>query len=319
VKIRQVIDLPDLVAFHAIQEVSYAHDFTFLPADPIAMLLPRLAEPETRSERVERFLGLEGGVPVGLIDLRIPLLDNLTSGHLDVIVAPGHRGRGHGQALLDAGISLLRAHGRSRFYLESAVEAADRLLTKAGALAGQQAVRRTLDLTAALVPRTPVADGYRLVQYLDRAPDEVVDGIAHLQGRMSTDMPLGELDLEPEVWDAERLREREETLLAENRSCLTTVAVHVATGYVAGVTDLIVNREDPACVDQWATIVDPDHRGYRLGMAVKSWNHPYLLEHWPAAAYINTWNAESNTFMVSVNEALGFQVMDRWTEWQLDT
>lgn len=318
VKIRQVTDLADLEAFHTVMTAGQAHDYVSLPADPFEELLPRLSEPSTRSERLERFLGTVDDVPVGIMDLRYPLLDNLASAHLDVIVHPDHRGRGHGQALLDYGVTAAQKHGRSRFYLESAVEPAARLITKLGAIAGQQAVRRRLDLTAPLRDRVPVPEGYRLVHYLDRAPEEVVDGVAHLQGRMSTDMPLGDLALEPEAWDAARLRDREDDLIAQGRSSASTAAVHRATGYVAGITDLVFNRRDPGPVGQWATIVDPDHRGHRLGLVLKSWNHHYLLEQSPAAEFINTWNAESNSFMVSVNVALGFEVMERWTEWQLD-
>jgi GNAT superfamily N-acetyltransferase len=318
VKIRPVTDLADLRAFHAITSAAHAHDYVSLPAEPFATLLPRLTQPQTRADRVERFLGLEDDVPVGLMDLQLPLLDNVVSAHLDVIVHPDHRGRGHGQALLERGLAEGQRQARSRFYLESSVEPAQRLLTKAGALPAQQAVRRRLDLTAPLHPPSPVPDGYRLVHYRDRAPEDAVDGVAHLQGRMSTDAPVGELGTEPELWDADRLREREDNLLAERRAAVSTAVVHIATNYVAGITDLIVNRDDPTCVDQWATIVDPDHRGRRLGVVLKSWNHPALLEHWPSAAFINTWNAESNTYMVCVNEALGFEVMERWTEWQLD-
>jgi GNAT superfamily N-acetyltransferase len=318
VQIHPVTDLGQLRDYHALMAVSHAHDFVLLPMDPFETLLPRLAEPATRTERVERYVGYDGEVPVGIIDLRLTLLDNLSSARLDVIVHPDHRSRGHGQELLEFAVAAGGRHDRKRFFLESSVEPAERLLTKRGALLGQTAARRRLDLTAPLIEPVPVPPGYRLVQYLDRAPEEVAAGIAHLQGRMSTDAPRGESDVEPELWDTARLREREADLLAERRSSITTLVVHDATGYVAGVTDLIVNRDDPACVDQWATIVDPDHRGHGLGVVLKSWNHPYLLEHWPAASFINTWNAESNTFMIRVNEALGFTLMERWSEWQLD-
>ncbi len=36
-------------------------------------------------------------------------------------------------------------------------------------------------------------------------PDELVDGYAALVARMSTDAPMGGLDIEPEHWDAARI------------------------------------------------------------------------------------------------------------------
>jgi hypothetical protein len=33
---------------------------------------------------------------------------------------------------------------------------------------------------------------------------------------------------------------------------------------------------------------------------------------------MNTWNAESNTHMIAINERLGYRPVEYWTEWQLD-
>jgi GNAT superfamily N-acetyltransferase len=317
-QLQPIVDLAELEAYQAVQQISQAHDYPSLPADPLDQLLPRFHEPETLSTRVERYLGIEGDQPVGVVDLHYSLLDNLTSAHLDVVVLPEQRGRGYGRALLEHGLERGQKNGRHRFFLESAVPAATHLLTQRGALVGQEALRRRLDVTAGLPARVAVPAGYRVVQYVDRAPDDLADGLAHLQHRMSTDMPLGDLALEPEVWDATRLRDNEQETIDGNRLRVSTVAVHDRSGYVAGLTDLIVNRTQPVGAEQWATIVDPDHRGHGLGLVVKSWNHHHLAATSPTTAFVNTWNAASNTFMIRVNEQLGFQVMERWTEWQLD-
>jgi GNAT superfamily N-acetyltransferase len=318
VHLEPIVDLSGLEAYQAVQQISQAHDYLSLPADPLEQLLPRFHEPETLSSRVERYLGLEGDQAVGVLDLNYTLLDNLTSAHIDVVVLPEHRGRGYGRALLEHGLELGQTNGRHRFFLESAVPAATHLLTQRGAIVGQEALRRHLDLTATLPERVPVPAGYRVVQYVDRAPHDLADGLAHLQHRMSTDMPLGDLALEPEVWDAARLRDNEQATIDGNRLRVSTVVVHDPTGYVAGLTDLIVNRAQPVGAEQWATIVDPDHRGHGLGLVLKSWNQQHLAATSPATEFVNTWNAASNTFMIRVNEELGFHVMERWTEWQLD-
>ena len=77
----------------------------------------------------------------------------------------------------------------------------------------------------------------------------------------------------------------------------------------------IVDVTRPTVAD---TIVDPDHRGHGLGLVLKTWNHAFLAESAPGVRWVNTWNARSNTFMIRVNEQLGFEPMETWGEHQLD-
>jgi hypothetical protein len=69
---------------------------------------------------------------------------------------------------------------------------------------------------------------------------------------------------------------------------------------------------------QWNTIVEPTHRGRGLGLVLKSWNHDAVARAHPELRWISTWNAASNSFMIDVNERLGYRVAEKWTEWQLD-
>jgi GNAT superfamily N-acetyltransferase len=68
---------------------------------------------------------------------------------------------------------------------------------------------------------------------------------------------------------------------------------------------------------QWDTLVRSDHRGHRLGLLMKLANLRQVRERSPQTRFLNTWNAESNAPMVSVNERLGFVVVEAWEEWQL--
>ena len=67
---------------------------------------------------------------------------------------------------------------------------------------------------------------------------------------------------------------------------------------------------------QFLTVVDPAHRGHRLGLAVKLANLRYALGHEPALRVIDTWNAAANRHMIAINEALGFRPVDVWSKWQ---
>ena len=51
--------------------------------------------------------------------------------------------------------------------------------------------------------------GYGVVTWRDRIPEEFLDDRALLEQRMSTDAPHGDLPVEEERWDGERVRELE--------------------------------------------------------------------------------------------------------------
>ena len=323
--IAPVLDLAALRDFHEVESAALAHDFVALPADPFDELVPLLDCTPRAGELRLLFLGTEDGVPVGALSMKLPQLDNLSSVNIDGSVHPDHRRRGLASALFGFALEEVRRHGRTRVHVEApwaqdgSEGAAFPILRAAGARPVLDDYRRILDLAAhpAGSPH-PVPQGYRVVQWVDAAPETVVDGCAYLVGRMTVDAPMGDMDYEQEKWDAARYRENEATTLARNRRCVGTAVVHEATGQVAGVTDIGVNRDRTAIAYQWNTIVDPDHRGKQLGLVLKTWNHHFLVQQVPGVTHINTWNAASNTFMVAVNDAVGYHIAEKWTEWQLD-
>ena len=54
-------------------------------------------------------------------------------------------------------------------------------------------------------------------------------------------------------------------------------------------------------------LVDPDHRGHRLGTIVKIENLRRARAHEPALAVVETYNAEANPHMLAINVAMGFR------------
>jgi hypothetical protein len=160
------------------------------------------------------------------------------------------------------------------------------------------------------------AEGYEIVQWVDRAPPELHDNMAFLVGRMSVDAPLEDMTWEPEVWDAERYRSREDTALARGRCRVATAVRHVASGRAVGYTDIGVNPRTEYAY-QWDTIVTDEHRGHRLGLLLKAANLELLRATLPGVRYVNTWNAAANAHMVAINDAVGFRPVERWEAWQL--
>jgi hypothetical protein len=80
---------------------------------------------------------------------------------------------------------------------------------------------------------------------------------------------------------------------------------------------LLFEADDDTHARQRVTIVEPAHRGRRLGLVVKSANHAYTRAHEPGLRVIDAWNAEGNTHMRAVNAMLGFEPVDGWSVFQL--
>ncbi len=82
-------------------------------------------------------------------------------------------------------------------------------------------------------------------------------------------------------------------------------------------SDIGVWKQEPSVAEQWNTIVEPDHRGHRLGLAVKIANLRHLRREVPEALRLETWNANENSRMIEINELLGFQIVERVDEFEL--
>ena len=123
-------------------------------------------------------------------------------------------------------------------------------------------LRRSLDLTALDTDRLATlraeaekaSVGYELVSWTNPCPDDLVDDFAALYARMSTDAPLGDLDIEPEHWDADRVREREATIEDQGRRQIVTAARVGPDGPLVAFTDV---GHHPARPDERVPVVDP--------------------------------------------------------------
>lgn len=166
-------------------------------------------------------------------------------------------------------------------------------------------------------PEPPRAiPGYVVETSVDDTPDAWLEDRVVLQHRMSTDSPVGDLDLREERWDAERLREQRRATRRSNRRAIESVAREVASGRLVGFTQLQVPLADPVLAYQQDTLVLREHRGHGLGAAVKAANLAALRVEFPQVRTLRTWNAEENGPMIAVNEALGYRTTALQREWQ---
>lgn len=197
--------------------------------------------------------------------------------------------------------------------------------TAMGATDALVEVRRRLDigsldeaaLDALLAAAWKRADGYSLVCWSGPTPPEYVADVAYLEGRLLTDAPMGDLDWEPEQVDASRVRGIEAAREARGQRAVRAGMRHDASGRLVAFTELDITGSSPWHAFQQITLVDPGHRGHRLGTIIKIENLRAALAHEPALRAVDTWNAAANTHMIAINEALGFRPVDQWHNWQL--
>jgi GNAT superfamily N-acetyltransferase len=279
----------------------------------------------------EWVLGLLDGVPAGYLEMALPQRDNLGNVNVQLHLLPTYRRRGVGRALAAHAVDRARALGRERLIGITAEQtvAGDVpgacFAASTGAVAALAEVRSRLDV--ATVDRAELdrllkdawtrADGYRLVQWGDRTPDDIVDDVAYLDGRLLGDAPSGDLAWEAEDTDAAKIRAIEAAIRARGRRSLHSGAVHEASGRLVAWSHLVFTGGQDTHAWQNITIVDPDHRGHRLGQIVKIENLAYAHSREPRLQVIDTFNARANAHMIAINEAMGFRRVDGWTQWQL--
>ncbi len=299
--------------------------------DPPMWQLPEIVAALRRPDPVfeyEIYAAVEGEDVVGGLSLDLPLQDNTRIVDIWLAVAPEQRNRGVGAALWDHAVARTRALGRS--ILQTAVEQpigaepqpGIAFVTARGLTLRNVEILRHAPLPipaerlAALAAHAAErAAGYRLESWQGACPERYAEQYARLKAHLSTDAPSGELALEPEVWDVDRLRASEAMTTAQGRTVLTTVALG-GNSELAGHTQISTAEHEPGHCYQWDTLVLRAHRGHRLGLALKTANHARLAESYPELTRISTWNAAQNGPMIAINETMGYRPVEETQEWQ---
>jgi len=272
----------------------------------------------------------EGEQLIGVSHLAYPMLDNTHLGILVVMVHPDHRRRGAGTALLHESIEHGRERGRTTFVSEANMPFQDpqtspgsMFLAKHGFARATLEIHRLLELPAAMshlddlgTQAASHARDYRFVSFGDRVPDDILEGYCALQIAFNSEAPLGDLDIEPEVWDEARVRGSEERFEKQGRHQRRTVAL-APDGTVVALTEMAASDQQPQLGWQGGTLVLAQHRGHRLGLATKIANLRRYAADFPAVRKVHSWNAEENGPMVAINDALGFRPVEYLAEMQL--
>ena len=157
---------------------------------------------------------------------------------------------------------------------------------------------------------------YELVSWWRHCPDELVESRARLASTLTEDEPHGDLEVESEQYDVERVRRWERDLENVGRGARLHRSGEQDTGELTAITEIGLPRPGEDLGMQFATVVDRAHRGHRLGILVKLANLKLIMGHSRVPVRICTWNGESNEHMIRVNEEIGFGVAGRAFNWQ---
>ncbi len=267
-------------------------------------------------------LALRDGEPAGAGAVILPLLDNADTAQVVVSVLPGSRRRGVGTEVLHWAEDRAQALGRATLHAETEWlggpddDPHAGWAARQGFSAAQTVLRSDLALRAA--PTTPAVEppGYRIETHVGAGPESDLADRAHLLRRISTDAPMGDLALEEEEWDEDRVREDDARALAMGRTVVGSYARHLASGRLVGYTTIQVPQDAPTLAYQHDTLVLAEHRGHGLGLALKVANHAVLAEELPEVRTVRTWNAVENAPMLAVNAVLGYAPSGYSREWQ---
>jgi RimJ/RimL family protein N-acetyltransferase len=265
------------------------------------------------------FLALVDGEPVGQAEYSTSEWDNHHLAWLWVAVHPDRRRQGYGGRILDALVERAREEERTSvgiggwesdatraFAARHGLDLKSQDLNRRQFLAelNWEFIRAMRDAAA-----TQAAD-YELVRRLGATPEEELEALAEMTAAIN-DAPTDDLDIEDEVFPAERVRNYESAQLARGYRFHRVFARHRETGQLAGHTVVVVDGERPHLAEQHDTSVVRAHRGHRLGLLLKAELLLWLHETQPQVESIDTWNAESNDHMIEVNEKLGYRIMGR--------
>lgn len=302
---------------------------------PTTSVSRRLAAAGAEGPRVTYFLALPGdspdAAPLGAASLTTPSRTGEQDGEVEVYVLPQAQRHGVGRVLLDHVEQVARAAGLRSIILDqtSPTDHGGAAAAFAEALGYEEfgrVIGSRLDLPVAEPVRTrleALADErlhtrYEVFTAVGELPDEWLPNRAALARQLSTQTPSDSMRPGGDNWDAERVRTMIMGWRRGGGTVIESVAVPDGQAKMVAFSDLVLFENDADEATQSDTLVDRDHRGHRLGLAVKLANLKALAEHHPSIRRIRTWTWSQNQPMRDLNRELGFED-DLWTRlWRKD-
>lgn len=242
----------------------------------------------------------------------------------EIAVAPAHRRRGLGRALLRSAVQAVADQGEDLVFMSHVtdrVPAAEAFARAIGATPGL--AMKTNQLELASVDRASVSEwaaiapmGYRLERVDGAVPAELIHAYIESASGMN-DAPRGDLRMDDWELTEQQIRDRETWQQRAGIERWLILAVHEASGAGAGFTEVTYDVRVPHLIWQQGTAVIDAHRGHRLGLWMKAAMLERILAERTLARYIRTGNANTNAQMLAINTQLGFKPAWSSALWQL--
>ncbi len=289
-------------------------------------------------------VGRRDGVIVGRAGIALPLDDDTDEAHVTLDVLPAAEGMGLGRSLLEAAELFIKGENRRIAVVETNHPAAalgditaDPIAATHGTgvlpLSNREArfaysagydldqveqfssCALPLDgeLVSSLAAQAAAAHGsaYTVHQWLDRCPDRWAGEIVRLEQGLSR----GESGQD---WDVAKLRQAEELSAGSGRRTIVTAAECVESGRLVGFTSISLLVHNTGVAFQDDTVVESEHKGKAVGLLIKVANMSLLMDQFPQAKTIYTWNAPESSHMLEVNALLGFVSAGVTGQWRKD-
>lgn len=277
--------------------------------------------------RVELFAGYDDERMVGAGLINLPMTDNLHMAYLDVFVDWPARRRGVGTLLLEEAERRARAAARGTtlvdvFAVPGGTSAGTAFAESRGYTVGSHETAKAIRLEESQSRWTPLEEearaalgGYRVLQWENAVPDQYAESFCKMLGVFIGMVPTGALELEDGEWTVERLRagERRSSMTGQHKFLAAATA---PDGTLVGCTDVRLSMTHTTVAYVGLTMVMPDHRGHRLGLAMKLATHRALRAAYPECELVITSNADVNARMNDINEAMGYGVIEQLLEYQ---
>ncbi|GAB3231851.1 GNAT family N-acetyltransferase [Glycomyces halotolerans] len=318
---------------HAMKELARRSDTPELAPVPAPLFAGELAHPPPGAAQHD-YVALDDTAVVGHLHLYLPTRDNRHYAEADITVHPERRRRGIGTALLERLLQTARAENRRELNVVARTawndgptrsHAGPRFLEHRGFTKALTEVDRRLEL-AALDDDTlhrlwePAAaaatDTYEILTWTGRTPERHLEPLCRMDSMIFDEIPLGELDIDRSDVDIAHRRVYDDHHERLGFTVLRAVAVHRDGGDIVANTELF-GYDGWNHSFQGITIVDPAHRGHRLGLLVKLANLRRFRRRFHRVIDVWTGNADVNTHMIAINEQLGYRPVDARVSYKL--
>jgi GNAT superfamily N-acetyltransferase len=274
-------------------------------------------------ERQELFATYDGDQMVGNAVLWSLLLDNTDKAFFRLNVDLPMRRRGIGRAMVQRLEQLAKDDDRSIIMADATLPFDDReghpyqrFAEACGYELSNYEVVRHLRLPVPDVQiqewideAAPRHAGYTIETFVGAVPDDLVESLCVLLGQLAVDAPTGAVDFEEEAVTPQRYAEMVATTAAMGRARYETIALTPDRQVVAQST-LAMSLGQSTKVYQWGTFVHREHRGHKLGLATKAVNLRAVQAARGDLTLVTTQNAETNDYMVAINERMGFRPIE---------